>query len=84
MNPAGALPAEGRLLAQSVTASTFQLVRGLRDAADPERLRFLMAERHRLLDELARYMNTDRHVGSLTALEAAVAESDRTLEVLLA
>ena len=73
----------GRLLAQGVMASTFQLVRDVRDAGDNVAIRNLMAERQRLLGELARYMNADRHVGSLTALTAAVAESDRTLEVML-
>lgn len=77
------LPAAGRLLAQGVTASTFQLVRGMRDQRDRATIRSLMAERRRLLTELARCMNTGRHVGSLAALSAAVAESDRTLEVLL-
>lgn len=78
------MPAHGRLLAQGVVASTSQLVRGVRDAADRALIRQLMAERHRQLAELARYMDTDRRVGSLTALAAAVAESDRTLEALLA
>lgn|SRR5688572_11746319 len=77
------LPAGGRLLAQGVVASTLQLVRDLRDAGDTATIRGLMAERHRLLGELARYMNTERHVGSLTALAAAVAESDRTLEAMI-
>lgn len=74
---------EGRLLAQGVTASTFQIVRGVLGAADSDAIRSLMAERQRLLGELARYMNTERHVGSLAALRASVAESDRTLEILL-
>lgn len=77
------VPAEGRLLAQGVVASTLQLVRGVRDAGERAAIEALMAERHRLLGELARFMNTDRHAGSLAALAAAVAESDRTLEAML-
>lgn len=84
MSMGTSIASEGRLLAQGVTASTFQIVRGVRDAAGRDAIRSLMAERHRLLGELARYMNTDRHVGSLAALRASVAESDRTLETLLA
>jgi hypothetical protein len=42
-----------------------------------------MGERQRLLAELARDVNTTEGVGALTALTAAVAESDRTLEALL-
>jgi hypothetical protein len=83
MSLAAPLPAAGRLLARGVTASTFQLVRGMRDARDRATIQHLMAERRRLLAELARYMNTERHVGSLAALSAAVAESDRTLEAML-
>ncbi len=83
MTGSAAMTSEGRLLAQGVTASTFQIVRGVLAAADSEAIRRLMAERQRLLGELARYMNTERHVGSLAALRASVAESDRTLEMLL-
>lgn len=77
------LPAAGRLLAQGVMASTFQLVRDVRDAGESVTIRQLMDERRRLLGELARYMNAHWHAGSLAALTAAVAESDRTLEVML-
>jgi hypothetical protein len=81
---AQALPAPGtRLLAQSVMASTHQLVRLVRDGGQVTRIRHLMGERQRLLSELARYVNGTGGVGSLAALEAAVAESDRTLEALL-
>lgn len=78
------LPAAGRLLAQGVMAFTFQLVRDVRDAGDSVTIRQLMDQRRRLLSELARYMYADRHLGSLAALTAAVAESDRALEVMLA
>jgi hypothetical protein len=76
-------PASGRLMAQSVMASTYQLVRGLRDGHPPTSMRRLMGERRELLARLARDVNTPEAVGSLTALRAAVAESDRTLEALL-
>jgi hypothetical protein len=46
-------------------------------------MRRLMGERRELLARLARDVNTPEAVGSLTALRAAVAESDRTLEALL-
>lgn len=77
------LPAAGRLLAQNVVCSTSQLVRGLRDGGQAGALRALMQARQHWLAELARHVNADRHAGSLTALKAAVAESDRTLEALL-
>lgn len=77
------MPPSGRLLAQGVMATTMQLVRGVRDAHDRATIRSLMAERHRLLGELARYMDAPRHDGSLAALRAAVTESDRTMEAML-
>jgi hypothetical protein len=46
-------------------------------------MRHLMGERRQLLARLARDVNSSGSVGSLTALRAAVAESDRTLEALL-
>jgi hypothetical protein len=81
MAAAGA-PAQ-RLLAQSVMASTHQLVRSVRDGRQPAAIRGLMGERRRLLAELARYVNVPGGAGSLAALEAAVNESDRTLEKLI-
>ncbi len=71
------------LLAQGVMAATHQLVRGLRDGRDVAPLRRLMDSRRRLLGELAREMDSEAGAGSLAALHAAVAESDRTLEDLL-
>jgi hypothetical protein len=78
-----AASASGRLMAQSVMASTHQLVRALRDGHTPVAMRRLMGQRRQLLAGLARDVNTPEEVGSLTALRAAVAESDRTLEALL-
>jgi len=78
------LPAQARLLAQNVISSTFQIVHGVRDAGLHARIRGLMAERRHWLAELARYMDAHQHAGSLAALSAAVAESDRTLEALIA
>ena len=46
-----------RLLARNVTAATYQLVRGIVDAHSGEVIRKLMAERQRLLAELARHVN---------------------------
>ena len=72
-----------RLLARNVTAATYQLVRGIVDAHSGEVIRMLMAERQRLLAELARHVNVTGAAGSLAALRAAVAESDRTLEQMI-
>lgn len=72
-----------RLLARNVTAATYQLVRGMVDARSGEAIRTLMAERQRLLAELARHVNVTGGAGSLAALRAAVAESDRTLEQMI-
>lgn len=78
----GAGPAQ-RLLARGVIASTLQLVRCLAEDRPADTVHGLMAERRRLLDQLARELNAGQAVGSLAALHAAVAESDRTLEALL-
>ena len=77
-----ARPAQ-RLLLQGVMASTYSLVRGLRDGQPPAAMRSLMGERRRMLTELARDIDAVAGAGSLAALTAAMAESDRTLEALL-
>ncbi len=79
----GAVPAARRLLAQNVTASTFRLVREVQQRAPAASIRGLMQERRSLLAELARHVNAGGGAGSLAALRAAVAESDRTLEALI-
>jgi hypothetical protein len=76
-------PAARRLLAQNVTAYTYQLVSSLQNARAPAVIRRLMGDRQRLLAELARDVNAKEEVDSLAALRAAVAESDRTLEALI-
>ena len=73
----------GRMLALGVVASTMQLVRALEDGRAPAAVQGLMQERRRLLAELARKVDSPAGVGSLAALEAAVAESDRTFGALL-
>jgi len=78
-----AVRSEGRLLAQGVIAATQQLVRAMRDGRPPATVRHLIAERHCLLARLARNVDDPAYVGSLAALQAAVAESDRTLGALL-
>jgi len=83
MNALQGLPAAQRLLIQNVTSTTYQLVRSLRDGRSRAAIRHLMGERRRLLTALARDVNGQQAVGSLTALHAAVAESDRTLEALI-
>jgi hypothetical protein len=75
--------ASRRLLAQSVMASTFQLVRSVRDQQPSTTIRDQMGERQRLMAELARHLDAVEGAGSLAALRAAVAESDRTLEELI-
>jgi hypothetical protein len=70
-------------LAQGVVASTLQLVRAMQDGGSAANVRCLMQQRQRLLARLARKMDDPGHVGSLAALTAAVAESDRTLGALL-
>ena len=81
--PCGDVPAARRLLAQNVMASTFQLVRSVRDGAPQAAIRELMGERQLRMVELARHLDTPVGAGSLAALRAAVAESDRTLEMLI-
>jgi len=73
-----------RLLVQGVLASTAHLVRELRDGASPGELMGLMSERRRLLGELAATAGCPEFDSSILALGAAVAESDRTVEALLA
>jgi len=73
----------GRMLALGVVASTMQLVRALEDGRAPAAVQDLMQERRRLLSELARKVDSSAGVGSLAALAAAVAESDRTLGALI-
>jgi hypothetical protein len=80
---ASRFPASARLQAQSVMAFTHQLVRGLQDGHSTVAMHRLLGERRQSLARLARDVNTPEAVGSLTALRAAVAESDRTLEALL-
>jgi hypothetical protein len=83
MNPAVVADPLRRMLAQNVMASTHQLVRSLCDGGGSAAIRRLMGERRRLLAELARNVNASGGVGSLAALEAAVAESDQALEQLI-
>ena len=73
-----------RLLVQGVLASTAHLVRKLRDGAAPADLQRLMSERRRMLGELAATDGCAEFCSSLRALGAAVAESERTVEALLA
>ena len=80
---ASCFPASDRLQANSVMAFTHQLVRGLRDGHSTLVMRQMMGERRQLLARLARDVNSPEAVGLLAALQAAVAESDRTLEALL-
>jgi hypothetical protein len=72
-----------RLLALGVVASTMALVRAMEKGGEPELLQDMMQERRRLLGELARKMDTYGDAGSLAALSAAVAESDRTLGAMI-
>ncbi len=71
------------MLALGVVASTLQLVRAMEDGQKVTDVLGLMHERRRLLSELARKVDSSVAVGSLAALEAAVAESDRTLGALI-
>lgn len=73
-----------RLLLNGVMASTFQLVRNVRDGRDPAAVRSLMGERWRMLAELARDVDVSQGAGPLAALHCAIIESDRTLEALIA
>lgn len=72
-----------RLLLQGVMASTFQLVRHLRDGQAPCVMHSLIQERRRMFSELARDVDIPEDAGTLAALRAALAESDRTLEALI-
>ncbi len=73
----------GRMLALGVVASTMALVRAMEKGREAAEVQSLMQERRRLLTELARNVDTPAGVGSLAALEAAVDESERTLEALI-
>lgn len=72
-----------RMLTQNVMACTHRLVRDLQGGAPPASIRATMRRRQRLLAQLARDVNTPGEVGSLTALQSAVTESDRALECLI-
>jgi hypothetical protein len=78
-----AKPSAGYLLAQCVVLATQQLVRAVRDGLPATTVRRLMRERRSLLGHLARNVDDQAGAGSLAALRAAVAESDRTLGALL-
>jgi hypothetical protein len=80
----GGQSAAQRLLVQGVVASTMQLVRGARDGQEASSVRRLMLERRRMLAELELEEPVPAKPGPLWALRAAVVESDRTLEALLA
>jgi len=73
-----------RLLVLGVLASTNQLVRGLADGAPQAQLLELMRERRRMLGELDAVSDGAGFSGRMCALMAAVAESDRTVEALIA
>jgi hypothetical protein len=73
-----------RLLVQGVLASTNQLVRGLTEGLPPDRLLELMHERRRMLRELDAVVDGVGFAARMRALSAAVAESDRTVEALIA
>lgn len=72
------------MLVLGVLASTNQLVRGLADGVPADELAGLMRERRRMLGELDAAMGGAGFAGRLRALSAAVAESDRTVEALIA
>jgi hypothetical protein len=73
-----------RLLILGVLASTNQLVRGLAEGLPTDQLVTLMRERRRMLGELDAVIDGMAFAGRLGALSAAVAESDRTVEALIA
>jgi hypothetical protein len=73
-----------RLLVLGVLASTNQLVRGLSEGLPADRLLELMRERRRMLGELDAVIDGVGFAGRMGALSAAVAESDRTVEALIA
>jgi hypothetical protein len=72
-----------RMLSQGVLALTSRLVRGVATRQDPRTLRSLMAERHRLLRELGGSVGDEAALDCLSAMTAAVIESDLALEALL-
>lgn len=72
-----------RLLVLGVLASTNQLVRGLAEGLPQAQLEELMRERRRMLGELTAVDGVEL-AGRMGALTAAVAESDRTVEALIA
>jgi len=76
-------PAAQRLLVQGVMASTTRLVRCLLEGRSGPELRGLMLERRRMLTEAAE-LALPIEAAPLVALQAAIFESDRTLETLLA
>jgi hypothetical protein len=73
-----------RLLVLGVLASTNQLVRGIADGVPQAQLMELMRERRRMLGELNAVEDGTEFSGRIGALTAAVAESDRTVEALIA
>lgn len=73
-----------RLLVLGVLASTNQLVRSLAEGVPPAQLLGLMSERRRMLGELCAVCDDIGFAGRMGALSAAVAESDRTVETLIA
>ena len=72
------------MLVLGVLASTNQLVRGLAEGVSTDQLVELMRERRRMLGELDAVLDGMGFAGRLGALSAAVAESDRTVEALIA
>ncbi|MEO6185141.1 MAG: hypothetical protein ABIP38_10925 [Steroidobacteraceae bacterium] len=77
-------PAAQRLLVQGVMASTTRLVRCLLEGRDGPEVRGLMLERRRMLTDLAAQLALPDEAAPMVALRAAIVESDRTLETLLA
>lgn len=73
-----------RLLVQGVMAATGMLMRGLSDGLSDDALRHITQERHRMLRELGNSVVNDAAIPCLAAMTAAVQESDRALEVMLA
>lgn len=73
-----------RLLVLGVLASTNQLVRGLAEGVSQALLVELMRERRRMLGELGAVIDDTGFAARMRALQAAVAESDRTVEALIA
>ncbi len=73
-----------RLLVLGVLASTNQLVRSLAEGVPPASLECLLRERRRMLGELGVLCSDAGFEARMGALSAAVAESDRTVEALIA